>query len=232
MEAIILCGGLGTRLREALPDRPKCLAPIGNKTYLDIFTDFLFHQGVSRVVFATGHMAHQVEDWVRSTPRPWQWAFSRESSPMGTGGALRLACEHVEAPHFLAFNGDTFLDLRCRPFMDFHLQHGADVTLSAVSVTDTLAYGRVELKDGFVSSFLEKGVPGAGLINGGAYAIRSAFLQSLPQQAFSFENDVLMKPGVRPAAYLTEGRFLDIGTPENLALAENFVSAMIEKPRS
>jgi D-glycero-alpha-D-manno-heptose 1-phosphate guanylyltransferase len=230
MEAVILCGGLGTRIRGVLPDRPKCLAPIAGRTYLDLLTDFLHEQGVTRMIFATGHMADQVGDWVRSVDRPWSWALSPETAPMGTGGALRLACEHIESAHFLAFNGDTFLELRCNNFMDFHIKQEADITLAAVGVSDTSAYGRIDTEGGWVSCFLEKGKSGPGLINGGAYAIRTAFFKTLPLDPFSFEKDVLMKGDIGPGAFVTTGQFLDIGTPENLAIAQSVASAFTPHP--
>ena len=120
--AVILCGGLGTRLRGVLGDRPKCLAPVGDGTYLDLFTAYLYRQGIDDFVFATGHGHAHVEGWLRAERRPWQWTISREAEPLGTGGALRLAAHRVESARFFAFNGDTFLEVDCAGLL---ARHGA-----------------------------------------------------------------------------------------------------------
>lgn len=219
MTAVILCGGLGTRLRSVLDDRPKCLAPVLGRTYLDILTDYLHGQGVDSFVFATGHMHDQVEAWVASQARPWTSAVSREEAPLGTGGALRLAAEKVREDDFLAFNGDTFIEVDCRALMARRREADVPIALVAVQVADTSAFGRIDVADGFVGAFREKGVPGPGLINGGAYAVSKRLFDGAASGAFSLERDVLMKPGLRPAAVVATGEFLDIGTPENLLKA-------------
>jgi NDP-sugar pyrophosphorylase family protein len=217
--AVILCGGLGTRLRGALGDRPKCLAPIGDRTYLDYLTTFLHRQGVEELVFATGHGHAQVEAWLRSGPRPWHWVLSRETQPLGTGGALRLAAGHIGTSRFLAFNGDTFLEVDCASLLARHGEAGSPVTLAAVEVMDTAAFGRLEISDGYVVDFREKGRSGPGVINGGAYVIERDFMAAQAEGYLSLERDVLMKPDFHPAAFRMHGRFLDIGTPENLDAA-------------
>lgn len=223
--AVILCGGLGTRLRGVLGDRPKCLAPVGGRTYLDFFTAYLYRQGVDDFVFATGHGHAQVAAWLESEGRPWQWTISREDTPLGTGGALRLAARQVKTGYFLAFNGDTFLEVDCAGLAERHKAAGSALTLAAVEVADTAAFGRLEISDGFVADFREKGQSGPGLINGGAYAIERDFMTAQPEGYLSLERDVLMQPGFRPAAFHTHGRFLDIGTPENLAAAGAWAEA-------
>jgi NDP-sugar pyrophosphorylase family protein len=224
--AVILCGGLGTRLRGVLGDRPKCLAPVGDRTYLDFLTTFLHRQGVEEIVFATGHGHAQVKAWLRSSPRPWRWVLSRETRPLGTGGALRLAAGHIGTSRFLAFNGDTFLEVDCAGLLGRHGEAGSPVTLAAVEVMDTTAFGRLEISGHYVSNFLEKGCSGPGVINGGAYVLERDFIASQPEGCLSLEKDILMQPGLRPAVFITWGRFLDIGTPENLAAAAEFAAAL------
>jgi D-glycero-alpha-D-manno-heptose 1-phosphate guanylyltransferase len=218
--AVILCGGLGTRLRGVLDDRPKCLAPIQGRTYLDFLTDYLYAQGVEDFVFATGYRHDQVEAWLESESHPWRWSTSRENSPLGTGGALRLAASKVEADRFFALNGDTFLEVDYRAMLKRHREAAAPITLAAVKVPDTSAFGRLEIADGYVIGFKEKGIEGVGLINGGVYTIERAFMLGCPVGALSFEKDVLTRTTNRVSAYLTRGAFLDIGTPEALADAE------------
>jgi D-glycero-alpha-D-manno-heptose 1-phosphate guanylyltransferase len=227
--AVILCGGMGTRLRGVLDDRPKCLAPIGDRTFLDLFTGYLHQQGIDEFVFATGYRHTQVEDWVISKKRPWRWTLSQEAQPLGTGGGLRLAMRQTKTSRVFAFNGDTFLEINCSRLLARHAEAGRPLTLAAVEVPDTSAFGRLEVMDGEVVDFREKGIPGPGLINGGAYVIESEFMISQPAGYLSLEKDVLTQPDFRAAAFVTRGRFLDIGTPKCLAEAEPFAEALFRR---
>lgn len=224
--AVILCGGLGTRLRGVLEGRPKCLAPVAGRTYLDFLTDYLHRQGIGQFVFATGYRHEQVEEWLQISPHPWTWKTSVEPEPLGTGGALRLAAQMIPEENFLAFNGDTFLEVSCADLISCHNALRSPLTLAAVQVPDTAAFGRIKVEDGHVVEFHEKGLAGPGLINGGAYVIDKAFALSWPSGPLSLERDILTRVGLAPAAHVTSGRFLDIGTPENLALAGEMVVAL------
>jgi len=226
--AVILCGGLGTRLQGVLDDRPKCLAPIRGRTYLDYLTDYLYYQGVRDFVFATGYRHHQVESWVQSKPRTWTWRFSREDLPLGTGGAIRLAAEKLRSHNFLVLNGDTFLQVDCKALLDHHFLSQSQITLAAVQVDDTSAFGRIECDSGKVILFREKGVVGPGLINGGVYLIQHDFAMSWPIGSLSLEKDVLMQPDFRPGALVSPGRFLDIGTPADLSKAGEWIALHYE----
>jgi len=223
MEAVILCGGFGTRLRSVLADRPKCLAPVQGKTYLDYLTAFLERQGIESIIFATGHLSEQVEAWVQKETRPWKSSISKEETPLGTGGALRLAAMQVSSPHFLAFNGDTFLDVDCQKFMQFHTACKADVSLSVLQVPDTADYGRLEIEGDKVNHFNEKGMSGAGIINAGAYAISKDFILQSPLKPMSFEKEILTQTNAKLFGFRVDGHFLDIGTPANLALIDAIV---------
>lgn len=223
MEAVILCGGFGTRLRSVLADRPKCLAPVRGKTYLDYLTTFLERQGIKSIIFATGHLSEQVEAWVQKETRPWKFAISKEQTPMGTGGALRLAAMQVSTPQFLAFNGDTFLDVDCLQFMQFHTAYKADVSLSVLQVPDTADYGRLEMQEKKVTHFNEKGISGPGIINAGAYAISKDFILQFPLKPMSFEKEILTQTNAKIFGFRVSGNFLDIGTPANLALIDAII---------
>ena len=224
--AVILCGGLGTRLRGVLDGRPKCLAPVAGRTYLDFLTDYLHRQGIGQFVFATGYRHEQVEEWLQISPHPWTWKTSVELEPLGTGGALRLAAQMIPDEKFLAFNGDTFLEVSCADLISCHNALRSPLTLAAVQVPNTAAFGRIKVADGHVIEFHEKGLAGPGLINGGAYVIDTAFALSWPTGPLSLERDILARPVLAPTAHLTSGRFLDIGTPENLALAGEMAVAL------
>jgi D-glycero-alpha-D-manno-heptose 1-phosphate guanylyltransferase len=167
-----------------------------------------------------------VEEWLQISPHPWTWKTSLEPEPLGTGGALRLAAQMIPDEKFLAFNGDTFLEVSCADLISCHDAKHSPVTLAAVEVPDTAAFGRIKVVDGHVIEFHEKGLAGPGLINGGAYVIDKAFALSWPTGPLSLERDILARPVLAPTAHLTSGRFLDIGTPENLALAGEMAVAL------
>jgi D-glycero-alpha-D-manno-heptose 1-phosphate guanylyltransferase len=190
-------------------------------------TSSLHRQGIDHFVFATGFGHAQVAAWLESELRPWRWTLSREDEVLGTGGALRLAVKHVEDSCFFAFNGDTFLEVDCRGLLAQHKESGAVLTLAAVEVPDTAAFGRLELDNHTVVAFCEKGISGPGVINGGVYAINREFMISQPEGYLSLEKDLLMRPGFHPAVLLTRGRFLDIGTLENLAKAQFWAKALL-----
>jgi D-glycero-alpha-D-manno-heptose 1-phosphate guanylyltransferase len=220
LTGIILCGGLGTRLRGVLSDRPKCLAPVLDKTYLDYLTDYLSKKGISNFIFATGHGHDQIDTWLHSTKRNWIGRLSKESSPMGTGGALRLAAELVDSSSFIAVNGDTFLEFDCDAMLRRHQCAARSVTLAAVHVHDASAFGCLDIQDGIVCAFNEKGISGPGYINAGAYIINKQSFMQTELKPFSFEKDYLQDTELRPAAFISTGVFLDIGTPSTLLQAD------------
>ncbi len=213
MEAVILCGGLGTRLRSVLPDRPKCLAPVNGKTYLDHITSFLERQGIERIVFATGYLSGQVREWLSGVKGSWEGVISEEPERLGTGGALRLASTKIKSPDFFALNGDTFLDMDYKAFMDFHLSSPTDITLAATHVTDAERFGCLEMEGDAVVRFREKGAAQSGLVNAGVYAVRRNFIAAYPHTCFSLEHDVLSDSKKCFRGYRVEGGFIDIGTP-------------------
>ena len=220
--ALILAGGLGTRLRSLLPDRPKVLAPVVGRPFLDILIEQLMARGIRRIVLLLGNRAHQVVEYVGSRRATWpadlEVDFSVEANPLGTGGALKLAERFCEG-RFLLFNGDTYFDLDVAALLRTHGSTRALLTVAAAVVEDADRYGRLEVSaDGFVGRFREKDVSaGPGLINAGVYLMESAALGRIPAgRAVSLECEVfpaLLAGGERIAVSAQNGAFFDIGTP-------------------
>lgn len=220
--AIVLAGGLGTRLRSVLADRPKVLAPVAGAPFLVHLLRQLERSGVREVVLATGHGGDQVEAFLARAPwRGGEVRCVREEEPLGTGGALAFAMREagIDRP-FLALNGDTFFggDLRQ---LD---QHDGPVLLALARVPDARRFGRVALADGAdpvrVEGFEEKGfATGPAWINAGVYRIDPDALTGIVPDTFvSFERDVmpaLVVRGTVSAVRFPEAPFLDIGTPED-----------------
>lgn len=227
MEAIVLAGGLGTRLRQILPpDLPKPMAPIAGKPFLDILLRLLARKGFSRVMLSVGCMAEKIMSYFGKRFAGMEIVYQVETSPLGTGGALLQTLKLCRGDHAFIFNGDTYLDLEVR---DIENQWQTDSTplIVGLEVPDTFRYGRLEVNEGLVTGFIEKKIPGPGLINSGCYVLPSNILDKFPDGSrFSIEADFLQKQVARQTFrfFLTKGLFIDIGSPDDLARAQSLLA--------
>ena len=222
---LLLVGGMGTRLRSIIPSTPKPLAPVGKKSFLELLVRQLKHQGIRRLVMSTGYLADQIEDEFRDG-QSWniEIKYSKELRPLGTAGAIRLARTHLQdSPTFLVMNGDSFLETDFHQLVRFHRKRRALATIAGLQVTNGARYGRVHVNaDSRVIGFEEKtGDPGAGLVSAGVYVFDRAIFDHIPEGPASLEKDVfprLLGHGVY--AMEQSGMFIDIGTPEDYARAQ------------
>ena len=232
VSAAILAGGLGTRLRAIVADRPKVLVEIGGRPFLAYLLDHLAVSGIQHVVLCTGYLGEQVLELFGKSFGHLKLRYSRESSSLGTAGALRLALPLVASETVLILNGDSFCQFELDSFWAWHRDRRADATLLLARVTDTARYGRVHVdQDGRVLSFEEKGGGGGpGWISAGVYLIKRHLLDGIPvNREVSIEREMFpawCKAGI-VGGYQTDGAFLDIGTPESLAQAERFFASTV-----
>jgi NDP-sugar pyrophosphorylase family protein len=224
MKAVLLVGGLGTRLRPAVPSLPKPLASVGERPFLELLVRQLGAQGIRQLVMCTGYLAEQIEETLRDgSGLGGTIEYSREATPMGTAGALKLAQRFIQAEsEFLVLNGDSFLEIDFAELLSFHRKHGSLATISVVPVQNASRYGVVQVgADGRVLGFTEKtGENAPGIINAGVYVFANAVLAQLPEGPASLERDVfpqLLEQGVY--AFEQQGLFIDIGTPDDYARA-------------
>ena len=220
MEAIVLAGGLGTRLRGVVDDVPKPMAPVQGRPFLALVLDQLVAAGFTAAIFAAGYRHEAIRGYFGEDYRGLALRYSVEREPLGTGGAIRLACEQAEAPDVFVLNGDTYLELDFHAMMDAHVHAGSHLSMAICHVSDVTRYGALEVDDDIVQRFLEKGRSGTGWINAGMYVLGSDLRARLrPQGAFSFENDLLAPQvaSIRPLAFRSSGLFIDIGIPEDYA---------------
>jgi D-glycero-alpha-D-manno-heptose 1-phosphate guanylyltransferase len=229
--AVMLVGGLGTRLQSVLPSTPKPLARVGKMPFLELLVRQLRSQGIRRIVMCTGHLASQIEQEFGDGSK-WDVAidYSRESQPLGTAGAVKLAEGYLKhASNFLVMNGDSFLELDLRQFIQFHREHGGLVSMAVRKVPDTARYGTVHTNANHrVVGFSEKtGATVPGIINGGVYVFNRAVLDQVPQSPASFEKDVFPRV-LEQGVYALEqyGMFIDIGTPEDYARAQTLCQSL------
>ncbi|MGH2647958.1 MAG: nucleotidyltransferase family protein [Ginsengibacter sp.] len=223
-EAIILAGGLGTRLKNVVPNLPKCMAPVAGKPFLYYLISFLQTNGIKKFIFSVGYMHEIIEDYLKNNFSKLNYKISLENEPLGTGGAIKLACEKASEKNILICNGDTLFKIHVTALSSFHIECDADCTLCLKPMTNFDRYGVVELdKNGSVKSFKEKQFYKSGLINGGVYALNiSNFLKENLPQKFSFENDYLEKQVGKKKLYgiVQDEYFIDIGIPEDYKRAE------------
>jgi NDP-sugar pyrophosphorylase family protein len=223
--AVLLVGGMGTRLRSVVPSTPKPLAPVGRKTFLELLIQQLRCQGIRQLVMCTGYLAEQIEDKF-ADGHAWDvWIhYSREQEPLGTAGAVKLAAPHLqEAPEFVVMNGDSFLDVDFCKLIRFHRKHGGIATLGVFRVDKKDRYGTVQTDScGRVVGFLEKTKGAAsGLVNAGIYVFDRCIFEHIPEGPSSLERDVFPKVLDHGVYALEQGRvFIDIGTPEDYARAQ------------
>lgn len=225
MEAIILAGGLGTRLKSVVDNVPKPMAPICGRPFLEILLGNLARYHVTRVILSVGHMAEMVIDHFGDRFLDIELAYVLEDTPLGTGGALAKALPHCRADHALVLNGDTFLDLDLGEVEHLWLQQRQPVIVLR-EVPDTERYGRIEVNGGRVTQFSEKGLAGPGKINAGCYLVPTDLLTRHPtSNPFSFETDFLVDAihSQGFAAFVSDGLFIDIGIPEDFHRAQTIL---------
>jgi D-glycero-alpha-D-manno-heptose 1-phosphate guanylyltransferase len=237
-EAIILAGGLGLRLRPSVPDLPKCLAPVAGKPFLAHLIDYLITQEIEKLIFALGYKNELVAEFIQQYFSAKQESeapgfrgdgrighlLSIENAPLGTGGAIRLACSKSREETVLIVNGDTYFRIDLGILAVKHQQWRADCTLSLKPMHDFDRYGTVQLNtDGSIKSFEDKKHHGSGLINGGIYALnKKRFLENSFPEQFSFEQQYLEQfdPGKRIFGLVQDGYFVDIGVPKDYERAQ------------
>ncbi len=218
---IVLAGGLGTRLRSAVPDRPKCLAPVGARPFLALQLQLLQRRGIERIVLALGHGAAAVRDAVMAFDGALRVDSVVEPSPLGTGGALRHALRAWGLAEALVVNGDTWIDADLAG-LQRPLGGGESMRLGLVRVADRARYGGVALDEsGRITHFAPSGRPGPGLVNAGIARLTLAAFDAVADSVpCSLEVDVLPALAGRGAlgGVVLEGDFIDIGVPEDYRL--------------
>ena len=217
MEAVVLAGGLGTRLRSVVHDIPKCMAPIAGEPFLGYIMDWLSRYGITRVVLSVGYLKESIMEWVAKQDYPYEIDYAVEETPLGTGGGIRLALSKCLERKVIVVNGDTFfpVDLDAIPF-------DAPISVALKPMKDFDRYGAVTVAlDGTVTAFHEKAPVKEGLINGGVYALNGLDLSSFPEK-FSFEKDVLepLSAKGQVGGWVSDTYFIDIGIPDDYARAQ------------
>jgi D-glycero-alpha-D-manno-heptose 1-phosphate guanylyltransferase len=231
ISALLLAGGQGTRLRSLYPDLPKPMVPVAGRPFLEWMLQYLAGQGIGRAVISTGHLAEVIEDHFRQHPALIPVECVRESTPLGTGGAVRFALGQTSlSDPFLVLNADSLVMADLAPALAAFERTEVDGVVLGVEINDASRYGTLDIGEGgWLLGFHEKR-PGAGAINAGVYVFRQRLMRVFDRwaegTAVSMENDVfpaMLESGARILTTLCRADFLDIGTPESFELADGFI---------
>ncbi|MBI2033739.1 MAG: NTP transferase domain-containing protein [Candidatus Liptonbacteria bacterium] len=228
IDAVVLCGGLGTRLQGILPGRQKVVMKVGSQPFLGTLLDRIFSQGVGRAVLCVGHLKEQVIDYIlHKKIKHSEWGeivFSEEEKPLGTGGAIKNAESKITSDHFFVMNGDSWIEggIDLHKLHDFHKKKNTLATVVLARPRKEKDYGAVFLKeDGKIGGFNEKANENrTHFMNAGVYLMEKKSFELMPEGPFSLENDFFPKlVGGAMYGFPVEGELIDIGTPERYRLA-------------
>jgi D-glycero-alpha-D-manno-heptose 1-phosphate guanylyltransferase len=225
---VVLAGGLGTRLRPLSDDCPKSMMEINHRPFLEYLLDQIRFWGGKTAILCTGYLGDRIYSRFGHSYRGIRLVYSRERSPMGTGGALRLAFRLITSKTVLVVNGDSYCAANLGAFLEWHLLKAAPATVLLVKNGDARRFGRVEVgENGVIGKFEEKtGPEEEGWINAGMYLFQRDLLSSIPaDRPVSLEKEMFpLWSGQGLFGFQCEGEFIDIGVPESYVSAKQFFS--------
>jgi D-glycero-alpha-D-manno-heptose 1-phosphate guanylyltransferase len=223
-EAIILAGGLGTRLRSVVADLPKCLADVNGKPFLYYIIQRLKRNGIKKFIFSLGYKSSEVEAFIKLNLSVDEYNVVVENEPLGTGGGIQLAMKMSHQSDCIVVNGDTYFNVDLKDLSSFHLNENVECTISLKPMKNFDRYGSIEINNtNTITSFKEKQYVESGFINGGVYALNKAkFLQHHFPEKFSFEKDYLEPNAASQIlkGFIQNKYFIDIGIPEDYKKAQ------------
>lgn len=225
MEAIVLAGGFGTRLKQVVADVPKPMAPIAGRPFLEILLKRLTHGGYKRVILSVGYLADKIVDHFGSSYCGLDIEYVIESTPLGTGGAIRAALQRCREDHVTIYNGDTYLEFDAQELEKLWLAKRLPIIVVR-EVPNTSRYGRIDVDNYCIRTFAEKNVEGPGMINAGCYVLPSSLFENITLEApFSLETDFLVNDVTQQnyAAFVATGKFIDIGIPDDFYRAQTLL---------
>lgn len=222
MDAIILAGGFGTRLRHIVSDVPKPMAQIAGKPFLDYLFEYLAIHGVKKVILAVGYLHNKIEERYRKHFMGIDIEYSVEDNPLGTGGAVKKALMRCSGNYAAILNGDTFFNVDLSAMEDLYIQKSADAIIAVKRMYDFDRYGALHTENDRIIGFQEKQFCENGLINGGIYVLGKHVMQSLKEECFSLEKDYFEIDTIDKKLYAFESNsyFIDIGVESDYYKAD------------
>ena len=234
MKAIVLAGGLGTRLRERLPDLPKPMAPVAGRPFLEYVLDLLVAGGIREIILSVGYRADNIMAHFGEHYRSAVLRYSIESEPLGTGGAVANALKAEGDDSVLVLNGDTFLNIDYAAFLRWYQQDPTQLAMVLRAVPDVSRYGSVLVTNGRVTNLGEKGRVGPGLINAGVYVVQHGIFEKFGFSGkFSLEADFFQQylKVFTARAFMTDAYFIDIGIPVDFDRAQHEFPLLMQEEK-
>ena len=230
MEAIILAGGKGTRLRPLTLTVPKPMVPIADKPFLYYLLLLLKKEGINRVIFSIGYLGYHIKDYFGENWQGIELEYVIEENPLGTGGAIKGCMKMVNESSVFVVNGDTFCHTNLADMMVSHLKNQADISIVLKEMYNFDRYGTVEIVNNQVKKFNEKKKVKNGFINTGTYCLNKKVFDYIKMpEMFSFEIDFLQNKlsQIKTNAFYTDAYFIDIGIPEDYNRAQHELPKII-----
>ena len=230
MEAIILAGGKGTRLKAVVSDVPKPMALVKRAPFLTYLLRYLSNNGVTHIVISTGYLGNVIRDYYGTFFDGLRINYSHEDAPLGTGGAIMKALKLCKDNNVIVLNGDTYFEVDIKALYYHHTRKKADITMALKRMSNTDRYGTVEIAGHRVTAMHEKQRAESGYINGGVYCLRHGLLEDLEcPKEFSFEAMMQGNIGnLHICGLVSSGNFIDIGVPEEYANAQELIPEWIK----
>ena len=227
MEAIILAGGFGKRLRSVVSDVPKPMAPMDDKgtPFLKLLIDTLIKQGVNHIILSTGYKSEIIETYFGSQYKDIEISYSVEDKPLLTGGAIKKALSYCREDNVFVLNGDTFFDVDLNGMLLQHNNYKSKLTIAVKKMENFSRYGTIQFStEDKIEAFTEKRECEIGWINGGIYCMHIRLLDDMHKQVFSYEKDFLEEyyKEISFYVYKSDGYFVDIGVPEDYVKAQKY----------
>lgn len=219
MQAVLLAGGLGTRLKSVVSDRPKPMALIEGKPFMEYVIHELSRHGITEIIFAVGYKGSMVEEYFGDGRKfGVTVSYAYEEELLGTAGAIKNAGKFITEEYFYVLNADTFYQIDYGRLLRIQQEKALEMALVLRQVPDVSRYGKAVLTDGLLTAFNEKTEePGPGTINGGIYLLSRKLLEEIPAGKVSLENEMIprwLSEGRRLGGFVNDGYFIDIGIPE------------------
>jgi NDP-sugar pyrophosphorylase family protein len=228
IDVLILCGGLGKRLRSVVSDRPKPMAEVGNAPFLDLLINYTSSFGFKRFILCIGYKGDFIKDYYSRKSNSFEMLFSEERKLLGTAGAIKNAEKLIQSNPFLVMNGDSFCKIDLNEFFNFHNSKKAILSIALTEIKENIDCGFIILdSSGKIESFIEKGkVEGSSYVNAGIYLFQKEILSLIPQnKSYSLEYDLFpILANGRIYGYITKNELIDIGTPERYEKAKRIFS--------
>jgi len=230
IDVVLLCGGLGTRLKKIVHDRPKPMAEINRRPFLDILIDYVSDYGFRRFILCTGYKGDVIRKYYETKNAHAVFLFSEEKEALGTGGAIKNAEPLIQSEVFMVMNGDSFCDLNMHDFVNYHDSKKAFASIALVKKEMSLDCGVVRTDgDGRIIGFHEKvKADGMSLVNAGVYLFSKEVLSLVPvRKNCSLEFDLfpLLVQNKAVYGFFTNQQLIDIGTPERYELAKKIFNS-------